>query len=258
MMAWREMTMKVYFLKQRIYHEKLKSFLVIDSNINTPISNISPLNSHGIELWNRLQPTNITKGTSNWRLDRKWGSFSLAWHNASAWRLLHSLDRSWKACSVVCTCTWKGVINFFPNGVVNLWKQISCDFFSHAQIHVCSKTILHIDEKKNRNATIYIHVVFILCWRLSYICTHCWEENINPIFPTMNFRIRNGTCQKKKKRIYITAFNLINHYFSIIPITFEKKKCSDFCQIQDMPWYICLKISWSNYKKASTVSYYIY
>lgn len=112
MMAWREMMMEVYFLKQSIYHEKLKSFLVIDSNINTPISNISPLNSHGIELWNRLQPTNITKGTSNWRLDRKWGSFSLAWHNASAWRLLHSLDRSWKACSVVCTCTWKGVINF--------------------------------------------------------------------------------------------------------------------------------------------------
>lgn len=183
MMAWREMMMEVYFLKQSIYHEKLKSFLVIDSNINTPISNISPLNSHGIELWNRLQPTNITKGTSNWRLDRKWGSFSLAWHNASAWRLLHSLDRSRKACSVVCTCTWKGVINFFPNGVVNLWKQISCDFFSHAQIHVCSKTILHIDEEKNRNATSCI--VCILCWRLSYIAMQCWEEN---------FRIRNDTC----------------------------------------------------------------
>lgn len=125
MMALREMFLKTKYL----YHEKLKSFLVIDSNINTPISNISPMNSHGIEPWNRLQPTNITKGTTNWRLDRKWGSFSLAWHNASAWRMLHSLDRSWKACSVVCTCTWKGVINFFPNGVVNLWKQISCDFF---------------------------------------------------------------------------------------------------------------------------------
>lgn len=65
MMALREMMMEVYFLKQSIYHENLKSFLVIDSSKNTPISNISPLNSHGIELWNRLQPTNITKGTSN-------------------------------------------------------------------------------------------------------------------------------------------------------------------------------------------------
>lgn len=150
MMAWREMMMEVYFLKQSIYHEKLKSFLVIDSNINTPISNISPLNSHGIELWNRLQPTNITKGTSNWRLDRKWGSFSLAWHNASAWRLLHSLDRSRKACSVVCTCTWKGVINFFPNGVVNLWKQISCDFFHTLRYMYVVKLYFILTRKKTQ------------------------------------------------------------------------------------------------------------
>lgn len=165
------------------------------------------MNSHGIEPWNRLQPTNITKGTTNWRLDRKWGSFSLAWHNASAWRMLHSLDRSWKACSVVCTCTWKGVINFFPNGVVNLWKQISCDFFHTLRYMYVVKlncSTSYWRGKKPRNATIYI--VCILCWGLSYICMQCWEENVNPISPTTNFRIRNGTCEKKEF-ILATAFN---------------------------------------------------
>lgn len=45
------------------------------------------------------------------------------------------------------------------------------------------------------------------------------------------------TYTKKRGNVY-DRFNLINHYFSIIPNTFEKK-CSDFCQIQDMPRYIC-------------------
>lgn len=45
------------------------------------------------------------------------------------------------------------------------------------------------------------------------------------------------THAKIRGNVY-NRFNLINHYFSIIPNTFEKK-CSDFCQIQDMPRYIC-------------------
>lgn len=54
------------------------------------------------------------------------------------------------------------------------------------------------------------------------------------------------THTKKRGNVY-NMFNLINHYFSIIPNTFEKK-CSDFCQIQEIPRYIYVRyVGLSNY-----------
>lgn len=53
------------------------------------------------------------------------------------------------------------------------------------------------------------------------------------------------THTKKRGNVY-NMFNLINHYFSIIPNTFEKK-CSDFVKYKKFPDIYVRYVGLSNY-----------